>query len=120
MALRREGWRNLPQPLPKLFSVLQRLMSANCFASEGCWPCGAGKVALRSYAEQYVLAIEWEAKVALQMQRSQIYPAVMTYLGDLANSLNHQETLGLLPLPRPWLAKSSALRPGADAGLPRP
>lgn len=49
------------------------------------------------YAEQYVLAVEVEAKLVLQMARTQVYPAVMTYLGQLANSLHYQETLGLPP-----------------------
>ncbi|MEY4297188.1 MAG: hypothetical protein RLZZ423_367, partial [Cyanobacteriota bacterium] len=35
------------------------------------------------YAEQYCLAIEVEARLAVRMARTQIYPAVSAYLGDL-------------------------------------
>jgi len=45
---------------------------------------GAGNVRFEVYAEQYVLAIEVEAKVACRWHAPRIYPAVMTYLGDLA------------------------------------
>jgi glutamine synthetase len=47
------------------------------------------------YAEQYILAIEVEAKLALRMANTQIYPAVMTFLERLARSLRDQEALGL-------------------------
>jgi len=46
-------------------------------------------------AEQYKLANEVEAKVAVQMARTQIYPAAMRYLGELAESLQLQSAMGL-------------------------
>ena len=49
------------------------------------------------YAEQYCLAIEVEARLAVRMARTQIYPAVSAYLGDLAGSLQEQEAIGLTP-----------------------
>jgi glutamine synthetase len=49
------------------------------------------------YAEQYCLAIEVEARLAVRMARTQIYPAVSAYLGDLAGSLQEQEAIGLNP-----------------------
>jgi len=60
---------------------------------KGAEPLGAGKSALRSMPNSTFWRSKLEAKVALQMGTHQILPAVMTYLGDLANSLNHQETL---------------------------
>jgi glutamine synthetase len=47
------------------------------------------------YAEQYILAIEVEAKLVLRMARTQIYPAVMASLEQLAQSVVAQESLGL-------------------------
>ena len=47
------------------------------------------------YAEQYILAIEVEARLALRIARTQIYPAVMAYLQRLTGSLKDQEALGL-------------------------
>ena len=49
------------------------------------------------YAEQYILAIEVEAKLVLRIARTQIYPAVMTYLERLSRSLRDQQELGLPP-----------------------
>ena len=47
------------------------------------------------YTEQYILAIEVEARLALRIARTQIYPAVMTFLERLARSLRDQEAIGL-------------------------
>ncbi len=47
------------------------------------------------YAEQYILAIEVEAKVAVQIAQTQVYPAAMRYLGELASSLQLQTSMGL-------------------------
>ena len=49
------------------------------------------------YGEQYSLAIEVEAKVALSMVRTQISPAVQKHLSALARSLQQQQSLGLQP-----------------------
>lgn len=49
------------------------------------------------YAEQYILAIDVEAKLVLRIARTQIYPAVMTYLERLSRSLRDQQELGLPP-----------------------
>ena len=47
------------------------------------------------YAEQYILAIEVEAKLALRIARTQIAPAVQAALGDLASSLAERKAAGL-------------------------
>jgi glutamine synthetase len=47
------------------------------------------------YSEQYILAIEVEAKLAVQIARTQVYPAAMRYLGELAGSLQLQSSMGL-------------------------
>jgi glutamine synthetase len=47
------------------------------------------------YSEQYILAIEVEAKVAVQIAQTQVYPAAMRYLGELAGSLQLQSSMGL-------------------------
>ena len=49
------------------------------------------------YAEQYILAIEVEAKLVVRMARTQVYPVVMEFLDRLARSLRDQEDLGLPP-----------------------
>jgi glutamine synthetase len=59
-------------------------------------------------AEQYILAIEVEARLVLRMARTQIYPAVMGYLEQLAGSLRDQEALGL-PTERSLISKAAGL-----------
>ena len=49
------------------------------------------------YSEQYILAIEVEARLVLRIARTQIYPVVMDFLERLARSLRDQEQLGLPP-----------------------
>ena len=49
------------------------------------------------YSEQYCLAIEVEARLAVRIARTQLYPAVSAYLGELAGSLQEQEAIGLNP-----------------------
>jgi glutamine synthetase len=39
------------------------------------------------YAEQYIRAIEVEARLSISMAKTQIYPAAMAYLSDLTESL---------------------------------
>jgi glutamine synthetase len=48
-------------------------------------------------SEQYILAIEVEARLVLRIARTQIYPVVMEFLERLARSLRDQEDLGLPP-----------------------
>lgn len=42
-----------------------------------------------------MLAIDVEAKLAVQIAQTQIYPAAMRYLGELASSLQLQTSMGL-------------------------
>jgi len=60
------------------------------------------------YAEQYNLAIDVEAKLVLRMARTQIYPAVMASLEQLAGSIGAQESLGLV-VDRSMLDQMAAL-----------
>jgi glutamine synthetase len=47
------------------------------------------------YSEQYILAVEVEARLVLRIARTQIQPAVTVYLERLIHSLRDQEFLGL-------------------------
>jgi len=47
------------------------------------------------YAEQYILAIEVEAKLVLSMAKTGIYPAVVKYLSDLSGAINNLKTNGI-------------------------
>jgi glutamine synthetase len=95
-AVAERGLENLPTSADALL-VLQRPEVRDLFAREGVLTPLELESRFEVYGEQYVLAVEVEAKLVLQIARTQIYPAVMTYLGSLANSLRYQEDLGLPP-----------------------
>jgi glutamine synthetase len=47
------------------------------------------------YAEQYILAIEVEAKLVVSMAKTGIYPAVVKYLSDLSATINSLKNSGV-------------------------
>jgi len=97
MAVEEEGWRTCTHCRPKLFSVRNALMSANCLASEGVLePLVGWKAALRSYADSNVRRSKWRPKLPCRCTH-QIYPAVMTYLGESGQFPESSGNLGLLP-----------------------
>jgi glutamine synthetase len=48
-----------------------------------------------TYAEQYVLSIEVEAKLVIDIAKTSIYPAALRYLSDLANTTLGLKEIGL-------------------------
>jgi glutamine synthetase len=93
-AVQERGLENLPSCAEAL-QVLERAEVAELFERQGV----LSRVELQSryevYAEQYILAIEVEARLALRIARTQLLPAVQGALGDLAASLADQKSLGL-------------------------
>lgn len=106
-AVAERGLENLPTCADALL-VLERPEIANLFEGQGVLT----RVELQSryevYAEQYILAIEVEAKLALRMARTQIQPAVQGSLGDMSGSLMEQKSLGL-PVDTSLVERISAL-----------
>ena len=49
------------------------------------------------YSEQYILAIEVEARLTLRIARTQIYPVTTDYVSRLARSMRDLELIGLPP-----------------------
>jgi glutamine synthetase len=47
------------------------------------------------YAEQYILAIEVEAKLVVSMVKTGVYPAVVKYLSDLSSTLSSLKSNGI-------------------------
>ncbi len=47
------------------------------------------------YAEQYILSIGVEAKLVIEMAKTIIYPATMSYVSELAKTLEHTQSLGV-------------------------
>ena len=94
MAVEDRGLENLPTTADSL-PVLQRPEVRDLFANQGVLSPLELESRFEVYAEQYVLAIDVEAKLAVQIAQTQIYPAAMRYLGELAGSLQLQTAMGL-------------------------
>jgi len=88
-----ENLRNTAEALP----VLRRDDVRALFERQGVISAVELESRYEVYGEQYVLAIEVEARVALAMVRTQINPAVQKHLGSLVRSLQQQQSVGLQP-----------------------
>jgi glutamine synthetase len=96
MAVEQRGLENLRTSADAL-PVLQRPVVRELFESQGVLSPVELESRFEVYAEQYILAIEVEAKLVVRMARTQVYPVVMEFLDRLARSLRDQEDLGLPP-----------------------
>ncbi|KEF42250.1 MAG: glutamine synthetase [Cyanobium sp. CACIAM 14] len=94
MAVEERGLENLPTTADSL-PVLQRPEVRELFERQGVLTPLELESRFEVYAEQYILAIDVEAKLAVQIARTQIYPAAMRYLGELASSMQAQKAVGL-------------------------
>ncbi|MFM8524412.1 MAG: glutamine synthetase III [Cyanobacteriota bacterium] len=96
MAVEERGLENLPTSAEAL-PVLQRPEIRELLERQGVLSPLELESRFSVYAEQYILALEVEARLVLRMVRTQIYPAVSSYLSRLIRSLQAQEGLGLSP-----------------------
>ena len=96
MAVEERGLENLRTSADAL-PVLQRPEIRELFERTGVLSPVELESRFEVYAEQYILAIEVEAKLVLRMARTQLYPAVMEFLERLTRSLRDQQELGLAP-----------------------
>ncbi|MFM7651583.1 MAG: glutamine synthetase III [Vulcanococcus sp.] len=96
IAVEERGLENLRTSADAL-PVLQRPEIRALFERQGVLSAVELESRYEVYAEQYCLAIEVEARLALRIARTQVYPAVMDYLSTLASSLRDQEAIGLQP-----------------------
>ncbi len=85
MAVEERGLKNLPTSADAL-PVLREEYVKKLFESTGVLT----RVELESrfdvYAEQYILSIEVEAKLVIDMAKTAIYPAAIQYLSDIAKT----------------------------------
>jgi len=96
LAVRERGLENLRTSADAL-PVLQRSEIRELFVRQNVLSPVELESRFEVYAEQYCLAIEVEAKLALRIARTTIYPAVSAYLSELAGSIQEQEAIGLTP-----------------------
>ena len=96
MAVKERGLENLRTTADAL-PVLQRPAISDLFSRHNVLSPVELESRFEVYSEQYCLAIEVEARLAVRIARTQLYPAVSAYLGELAGSLQEQEAIGLTP-----------------------
>ena len=96
MAVEERGLENLRTSADAL-PVLERPEIRDLFQRQGVLTPVELESRFEVYAEQYILAIEVEARLALRIARTQIYPVAMESLERLARSLRDQEAIGLQP-----------------------
>ncbi|MEY3462862.1 MAG: hypothetical protein RLZZ468_640, partial [Cyanobacteriota bacterium] len=96
IAVEERGLENLRTSADAL-PVLQRPEIRDLFDRQGVLSAVELESRFEVYSEQYILAIEVEARLALRIARTQVYPAAMAYLSTLASSLHDQEAIGLQP-----------------------
>ncbi|MFM8675073.1 MAG: glutamine synthetase III [Vulcanococcus sp.] len=92
MAVEERGLENLRTSADAL-PVLQRPEIQALFERQGVLTPVELESRYEVYMEQYILAIEVEARLALRMARTQIYPAAMEYLERIAHSLEAQAVI---------------------------
>jgi glutamine synthetase len=107
IAVEQRGLENLRTSADAL-PVLQRPEIRALFDRMGVLSAVELESRFEVYAEQYNLAIDVEAKLVLRIARTQIYPAVMASLEQLAGSIAVQESLGLV-VDRSLLEQMAAL-----------
>ncbi|MBE9153683.1 glutamine synthetase III [Cyanobium sp. LEGE 06113] len=96
IAVEERGLENLPTSADAL-PVLERPDVTALFERQGVLSPLELESRFEVYAEQYVQAIEVEARLLVRLARTQIYPAVSDTLGKMAFSIKSQEKVGLSP-----------------------
>jgi glutamine synthetase len=117
LAVQERGLENL-RTCADALPVLRRPEVRELFSRHGVLSPVELESRFEVYGEQYVLAIEVEARLALQIARTQVYPAAVRYLSELGQALQQQQAMGLQPrlAVRDQLAQLlSALNDGCDA-----
>ncbi|MCX5961128.1 MAG: glutamine synthetase III [Cyanobacteria bacterium] len=93
-AVEERGLENLRTSADAL-PVLERPEIRDLFQRQGVLTPVELESRFEVYAEQYILAIEVEARLALRIARTQIYPVAMQCLERLSRSLRDQEAIGI-------------------------
>lgn len=94
MAVNERGLLNLRTTADAL-PVLREQYIEDLFAKEKVLtPVELGS-RFEAYSEQYIQHIEVEAKLVISMAKTIIYPAAMRYMGELANTIDSLDELGI-------------------------
>ena len=84
MAVSERGLKNIPTTADALPALREESVK-KLFESTGVLTPVELESRFEVYAEQYILSIDVEAKLVVDMAKTIIYPAAIRYLSDLAN-----------------------------------
>jgi len=94
MAVKERGLKNIRTTADAL-PVLHEEAVKKLFSSTGVLSPVELESRFEVYAEQYILSIEVEAKLVVDMAKTMIYPAAMRYLSDLAMASSSMAELNI-------------------------
>jgi glutamine synthetase len=93
MAVEERGLKNIPTTADALSAFLDPAVES-LFARTGVLTPTELKSRYSVYSEQYILSIEMEAKIVVEMATTSIYPAAVSYLTELADGISAASSLG--------------------------
>ncbi|TDG11417.1 glutamine synthetase type III [Seongchinamella unica] len=94
IAVEERGLKNIPTTADAL-PALREASVVELFSSTGVLSPLELESRFEVYAEQYILSIEVEAKLVIDMARTMIYPASNAYLAELAATAQNLAALGV-------------------------
>ena len=94
MAVEERGLANLPTTADAL-PVLKEKYVEELFEKTGVLSPKELESRFEVYSEQYVLSIEVEGKLVIDIAKTQIYPAAMRHLADIATTVGGLEDMGI-------------------------
>ncbi len=93
-AVEERGLKNLPTTADALPELLTDSV-VSLFKNTGVLTPVELKSRYEVYSEQYILSIEVESKLVVDMATTSIYPAAMQYLSELTNTISASSALGI-------------------------
>jgi len=94
MAVEERGLKNIPTTADALPALKEESVKT-LFESTGVLSPIELESRFEVYSEQYILSIEVEAKLVVEMATSTIYPAAMQYLADISNTALNMASLDI-------------------------
>ncbi len=94
IAVEERGLANLPTSADAL-PVLAEKYIEELFAKTGVLSAKELESRYEVYAEQYILTVEVEAKLVVDIAKTGIYPAAMRHLADIATTVGGLEEMGI-------------------------
>ncbi len=94
MAVKDRGLKNIPTTADALPALREESVK-KLFESTGVLSAVELESRYEVYSEQYILSIDVEAKLVIEMAKSTIYPAAMQYLSDISSTSASMSTMGV-------------------------